>query len=333
MVIKVLISGAGGDVGQGVLKALAASKLDIDLYATCISAHSSWLHAVGINSFIAPPSADSGYVDYLIRLIRRFGIQVYFPTVDSEIVKISRERARIEAETGVLVFVDDPERVAICDDKYETAEYLRRKGFAYPATVVASEPYALEFVSRLGYPVIVKRRRDKGSQHVYQAHDATQLAMHLGDTDFVVQEFLDPAAGEFTSGLYLGDDGQIKGVCTFRRQLKGGSTFIAERIIAPVLEAPLEDMARALGMKYLNVQSMLRGNELVPFEFNGRLSGSTAMVAKLFNAPEMFIRERLLGEKLIRVEDPTRFVAMRYYEEVYTEPERIDALITRSAEI
>lgn len=333
MAIRVLISGAGGDVGQGVLKALSASKLHIELYATCISAHSSWLNVAGIHGFIAPPAADEGYIDYLIRLIQRFGIQAYFPTVDSEILKIAQAKAYIESQTSAVVFVDEPASVSVCDDKFQTAEFLRQHGFAYPATVVASEDQVHDLVSRHGYPLVAKMRSGKGSQYVRVLRSKPELASYLGNSEFVVQEWLDPAAGEYTSGVYLGDDGQVKGICTFRRQLKAGSTFIAERIVDPVLEAPLEAMARALGMKYLNVQSMRRGYELVPFEFNGRLSGSTAMVARLFNAPEMFLRERLLGEHLKRVDNPARFVAMRYYEEVYATPDQIDALIARSAMI
>lgn len=332
MTIKILVSGAGGDVGQGVLKALAASRLDIELYTTCISPHSSWLHQ-GIKSFIAPPSADEGYVDYLIRLIRRFGIQVFFPTVDGEITKIAREKTRIEGETGALVFVDDLDRVSICDDKFHTAEFLRCSGFAYPESAVADDQSARDLAARLRYPIIVKKRSGKGKQDVHQVNNPAELEQRLGDPAFVLQEWLDPACGEYTSGIYLGDDGEIKGVCTFRRQLKCGSTFIAERIIDPVLEKPLENIARALGMKYLNIQSMRRGSELVPFEFNGRLSGTTAMVSRVFNAPEMYIRERLMGECLARVDNPSTFVAMRYYEEVYATQEQIDALVVRSAEI
>ena len=289
MKIKVLISGAGGDVGQGVLKALAMSSLDTELYATCISAHSSWLHAAGVTGFIAPPSADVAYVDFIIRLINRFGLKVYFPTVDSEILKIAQARDRIESETGAVVFVDDSEKVEICDDKFRTVEFLRKHGFAHPESALVSEPTSRDLVLRMGYPIISKKRIGRGSQDVHVVHNEDELASYLGDADFLLQEFLDPDAGEYTSGFYLGDDGEVKGACTFRRQLKAGSTFIAERILDPVLEAPLEDMARLLGMKYLNVQSMRRGDELVPFEFNGRLSGSTAIVSRVFNAPEMFI--------------------------------------------
>ncbi|MBU1665991.1 MAG: ATP-grasp domain-containing protein [Gammaproteobacteria bacterium] len=332
MPIKVLVSGAAGDVGQGVLKALAASPLDIEPYTTCIGPHSSWLH-MGAQSFIAPLSASEDYVPYLIRLIQRHGIQVFFPTVDGEITKIAREKARIEGETGAQVFVAGVDKVAVSDDKFNTAEFLRANGFAYPASAVADGPEARALADRLGYPLIVKKRSGKGSQDVFRVDDEAELERRLDDPTYVVQEWLDPDQGEYTSGLYLGDDGEIKGVCTFRRSLRGGSTYIAERIVDPVLEQQLERIARALGMKYLNIQSMRRGDELVPFEFNGRLSGTTAMVSRVFNAPEMFIRERILGEHIARVDNPVRFVAMRYYEEAYATPEQIDALLARSAEI
>jgi carbamoyl-phosphate synthase large subunit len=288
---------------------------------------------MGIISFVSPPSANEDYVNYLIRLIRRFGIHVFFPTVDSEIPKIAREKSRIEMETGALVFVDDLVKVSICDDKFTTAEFLRHNSFAYPRSAIADGHSASDLVAHLGFPLIVKNRSGKGSHNVYQVNDATELEQRFGTSDFVVQEWLDPVYGEYTSGIYLGDDDEIKGICTFRRKLKNGSTFIAERIIDPILEKPLEDIALTLGMKYLNIQSMRRGSELVPFEFNGRLSGTTAMVSKVFNAPEMFIRERLLGEPLARVNNSCVFVAMRYYEEVYAMPNQIDDLMVRSSEI
>ncbi|UZE48087.1 hypothetical protein ONR75_25085 [Rhodopseudomonas sp. P2A-2r] len=151
MPIRVLVSGAGGDVAQGVLKALRGSGLDLQLHATCISEHSAWLHA-GIQGFIAPPSSDPDYVDYLIRLMRHLEIQVYFPTVDSEIFKIARARSFIEQETAALVFVDDVDKVAICDDKLRTAEFLRQGGFAYPRTASAEDAPAGQLAAEFGFP-------------------------------------------------------------------------------------------------------------------------------------------------------------------------------------
>ena len=158
MLIKVLISGAGGDVGQGVMKALRLSNLNIEIYATCISQHSSWLHQEGIKGYISPYSDSEDYVPWLINFIRKFKISVFFPTVDSEITKISVAKQFIEAETGCNVFVDNPDRVAICDDKFRTVEYLRDNGFPFPDSVISERVQGLALASRIGYPLIVKKK-------------------------------------------------------------------------------------------------------------------------------------------------------------------------------
>ena len=45
-------------------------------------------------------------------------------------------------------------------------------------------------------------------------------------------------------------------------------------------------------IKYLNIQARLFNNEVYIFEFNGRFSGTTGIISIVFNAPEMFIREK-----------------------------------------
>ena len=330
MSINVLVSGAGGDVGQGVLKALSASSLTIECYATCINKHSAGLY-MGAQGFIAPLSNDENYIPFLINLIKKLGIKFFFPTIDGEIKKIAKEKYRIEAETGAFVFVDDVKKVDIADDKLETFRYLQKRNFPYPHSISAGSPDALNFVQSHGFPVVVKRRVGRGGQDVAIAKSYDDIKSVVGDSSFMFQEWLDPDQGEYTSGFYIGDDGEIKGACTFRRKLKGGSTVVAERIIDRGLEQPLEQIAVSLGMKYLNIQSMRRGNVLVPFEFNGRLSGTTSIVSKIFNAPEMFIREKLLGEMLQRVDSAERFVAMRYYDEVYVSFDEVGRLVDRSA--
>lgn len=332
MTIKVLVSGAGGDVGQGVLKALSSSALDVECYATCISKHSAGLY-MGAKGFLAPLSSDEEYIPFLTRLIKKLGVDVFFPTVDGEIKKIAYEKKRIEAETGAIVFVDDIHKVSVADDKLETSRYLEQRGFAHPSSISADDPGVISFVQRVAFPLVVKRRVGRGGQDVFVAKSIDDIQRVVGNPNFMLQEWLDPNQGEYTSGVYIGNDGSVKGSCTFRRKLKGGSTFVAERIVDNDLEKPLEEIALSLGMKYLNIQSMRRGGVLVPFEFNGRLSGTTSIVARIFNAPEMFIREELLGEFLLRVENSQRFVAMRYYEEVYASLDEVDCLVSRSADI
>ena len=75
--IKVLVDGCGGDVAQGVIKALNKSKLNLEIYKICTYYNSSWLH-VDDYSYISPLSVSDEYIPYLIRLLKTKNINIFF---------------------------------------------------------------------------------------------------------------------------------------------------------------------------------------------------------------------------------------------------------------
>ena len=89
--IKVLVSGVGGDVAQGIIKALESSALNIDIYKTCISSTSSWLYK-DEKSYIVPLSSSSQYIPTLLSIINKYNIDVFIPAVDSEIPVLFRAK-------------------------------------------------------------------------------------------------------------------------------------------------------------------------------------------------------------------------------------------------
>ena len=126
--IRVLVDGVGGDVGQGILKSLLYTKLDIELYASCINDKSSWLYKIK-NSYIFPLVSDENFIDFLVDFINKYKIDVYFPTVDSTLLKISKYKNFIENKTNVKIFIDNLEKIEICDDKYLTNKFLVKNSF------------------------------------------------------------------------------------------------------------------------------------------------------------------------------------------------------------
>ena len=327
--INVLVDGAGGDVGQGVIKSLLASNLSITLYASCITSTSSWLHKVD-NSYVFPYISSENFIEFLISFLNKHQIAVYFPTVDSGILKIAQYKQLIEEKTNCIVFVDELKKVRICDDKYETIVFLQENGFNAPLSILPKDSLIQDFIATVGYPFIVKTRSGYGANEVFLITKENDYKRFVNDMTYMFQQYIPKEGGEYTSGIYLGDDNEIKGICTFKRELRCGSTYKAERIIDENLERPLRMIARKLGLKYLNIQSMKKGDSLYPFEFNGRFSGTTSMVSHVFNAPEMFIREKILKEKLVPSDNQKLFFVSRYAEEVYTTKEAIDALEQRS---
>lgn len=326
--INVLVDGAGGDVGQGVLKSLIASKLNIELFASCISPSSSWLYKIK-NSFIFPMVSEENFIDFLIDFLKKNNIHIYFPTVDSTLLKISKNKNHIEERTNCKIFIETHDKIQICDDKYLTNKFLVANGFDIPATISMEDPNIDVFLSRYYYPLILKTKSGNGSKNVFKVTDYDQLKSYIGNSSWMLQEFLN-IKNEITSGIYIGDDKEVKGVYTLKRTLKCGSTYHAERIIDTDLEEKLIAIAQKMNMKYLNIQAVYENGRLLPFEFNGRLSGTTGAMRQVFNVPEIYIRESILNEYIEPTKNNEKFFFTRYNEEViYTEND-IAKLIERS---
>ncbi len=326
--IRVLVDGVGGDVGQGILKSLLNTKLNIELYASCISDKSSWLYKIE-NSYIFPLVSDKNFIDFLVDFINEHKIDVYFPTVDSTLLKISKYKNFIENKTNVKIFIDNLQKIEICDDKYLTNKFLVKNSFYAPKTVSMDDSNLNEFLLKNKYPLILKTKSGNGAKNVTKVNNYEELKPFIGNSSWLLQEFLN-IENEITSGIYIGEDKEIKGIYILKRTLKSGSTHHAERIIDETLEKQLIDIAKKMNMKYLNIQAVYENNKVLPFEFNGRLSGTTGAIRQIFNVPEMFIKECILKEYIAPSDNKEKIFFTRYNEEIIYTQNDIDNLKTRS---
>lgn len=326
--IRVLVDGLGGDVGQGVLKSLLDTKLDIELYVSCISDKSSWLYKIE-NSFIFPLVSDEKFIDFLVSFIIKYQIDVYFPTIDSTLLKISEYKKFIESKTNVKIFIDNLEKIKICDDKYLTNKFLIDNCFYAPQTISMDDIELDEFLLKNRYPLILKTKTGNGAKNVLKVNSYQELKPFIGNSFWLLQEFLN-IDNEITCGIYLGNDKEIKGVYILKRTLKLGSTHHAERIIDENLEEQLINIAKKMDMQYLNIQAVYQDNIVLPFEFNGRLSGTTGTIRHIFNVPEIFIKENILNEYCNPINNKEKIFFTRYNEEIIYTQNDINKLKERS---
>lgn len=331
--IRILVDGCGGDVAQGVIKALRKSNLNLEIYKMCVYYNSSWLYMDDL-SYIAPLSISDEYIPYLIKFMNTKDIDIFFPCIDFEIPKIALNKEKIEKETHAIVFVENFEKIDICNDKYKTYIFLKNNNIATPFTIIPESLEKInEIIDKKGFPLIVKKRIGQGSKDIRIINTYPEAREYINLDQFIIQEHLHLKEGEFTAGIYLGDDKQLKGICILKRELKEGTTYRAERVINDQWENLLVVIIKKIGMKYLNIQFRLKDDEILPFEFNGRFSGTTGIISRIFNAPEFFIRERLLGENINYLKNNEIFHVMRYYEEIYASQEDVDNLLSRSETI
>jgi carbamoyl-phosphate synthase large subunit len=327
--LNIAVSGVGGDVGQGVVKSLEISEFDINFFLLSSDLDSAFLYLYK-NTFLSPKVIDPDYLNFVKRFIVKFEIQLFIPTIDSEIFLFAEAAQEIEMETGCKVFVNSSMATAVTQDKWKTFKFLRDSGFATPHTVVQGSLGIAEFRERSLYPLISKPRKGAGSRNIKVIYDETQLDELQNNHDYILQEYLGDELDELTCGVYLDDSLNVIGVSVLKRKLKNGSTNLAERIFLPRIEGEVTEVAKRLGTKYLNIQGKLDGYSINIFELNGRLSGTVSMVSKIFNAPELYIREKFNNEKLQRNETLDGFVSIRFQEEIYTTVGDMEQLIQRS---
>jgi carbamoyl-phosphate synthase large subunit len=326
--ISVLVLGVGGNVSQGILKALALSTLPVRVVGACVGPESMGLYTTDV-AYISPTARDANFIPWLIDICRREGIRAVLSGVEPVVAAISKHRAEIEAATGAVCLVSSPEALAVGDDKLRTCQWLEAHGFNTPRYANSADKTALTtLAAEAGYPLIAKPRGGKSAEGILLLHNQTDLDYIATRPNYVVEEFLGDAESEYTVGCFVGTDGRVRGSIAMRRQLHQGTTVFAQVGDYPEIRAEAERIAAALRpVASCNVQLRVHQGRPVTFEINVRFSGTTPMRARMgFNEVEAALRHYVLGEDIPDLPRITEGIAVRYWNELYVAPEAYAAL-------
>lgn len=330
--LNVLVLGVGGNVSQGILKALAISKLSCRVIGACIEPRSFGLYTVD-QAYVSPLATDPSFIDWLIRVCREERVQAILSGVEPVLAVMSRETDRIRAECGAIALVSAPECLAIGDDKLLTCRWLEQHGFAFPRYADAQDPCAVRsLVEECGYPLIAKPRRGKGAGGLLELRNEAELNAATARDGYVIQAYLGDPSQEYTAGCFSDREGRVRGVIVLHRELLDGTTSRAEAGEFPAARDEAVRIIEALRpMGSSNVQMRMHHDCAVCFEINVRFSGTTPIRARLgFNDVEAALRHYVLGEPARDLPPVTRGIALRYWNEAYPDCDAVAELDRRS---
>ncbi|NQT94806.1 MAG: ATP-grasp domain-containing protein [Lentisphaerae bacterium] len=326
--LTVLVLGVGGNVSQGILKALALSRLPCRVVGACISPLALGLYTVH-RSYVSPRADDPAFLDWLIAICRAEGVQAVLSGVEPVLTVLAQRAEEIREQTGAICVVSDLSRLLIGDDKLATCQWLERHGFNFPRYATSEDGHALtKLVAAYGYPLIAKPRFGKGGHGLIEVRSSSDLAYVSAQRDYVVQEYLGDSDSEYTAGCFCDRDGQVRGTIVMRRELLAGTTYRAKVGEFPEVRAEATRIAAALRpLGPCNVQLRISAGRPVCFEINVRFSGTTPLRARLgFNEVEAALRHYVLGEPADDLPLVTEGVVLRYWNEMYVDPSAYAAL-------
>lgn len=320
--MKVMVTGAGALLGQGILRSLLGSTLpDLDLVAVDPSPLSAGLYWVPTRALV-PMAKDPAYLDAFEALLRDHRPDAVLIGTDVELALLAAHKEALEQRYSTWIVVASPKVVGIADDKWLTFQFLREHGFPAPASCLPGDEDAL--IASVGFPLVVKPRVGARSigMSVVRSRDALRRAVE-GLEAPVIQECVASDADEYTAGT-LTFDGRCDASIVMRRDLRDGNTFRAYVEPYPELNETVQRMAVALkAYGPANFQFRLDGDQVKVFEINARFSGTTPLRRLAgFNEVEMVLRKVILGEPI--AQPPVeRMTLLRYFTETVVRPDQL----------
>ena len=321
---KIAITGAGGGVGQGIIKSLYDT--DYGIVALDGENFGTGLYAVPC-SYKIPYAKSEDFIPVLLEICRKENISLLFPGMDAELMKLSLHRDDF-ANIGTIVVVSLPEVIKIANDKMHTYNALIPFGVSVPKTKNIVE-WSETLKDNFHFPVIIKQKLDGArSKNVFLIQSEEELVNFMSDTsnilnDFIIQEYIE--GDEYTCGT-ITLNGECKGVIVMRRILRDGDTYKCFSEHNAIVEMEVHRVVNGIKpFGACNVQLRVKDGKPYVFEINARCSGTTAARTLCgFNEPKMiadFLLKQIEPEYVI--EEKTIF---RYWKELVVENNHVEML-------
>ena len=301
----VLVTGIGGNVGQGIIRNILSTNYPIKLIGTNTLEFSAGNHMV--DSFYQVPFAyEKEYIDKIIKIVALEKVDLIIPSTDYEMNFLIAHQSKFSCK----IAGGGPISTSIYLDKYKTALFHVQHNLSFVETCLPSE-----FKGQFN-PAIAKPRKGRGSKGLIKN---VQNANDLSDDEYLVQ--LQCEGKEITSAVYVSYlTGKIIGTITLERTLENGATTYCKVVkeFDDEINKIAQDIANKTDVKgSFNIQSIVTNDgEINPFEINCRISGTNS-IRSHFGFPDVvFTIDELLYQKTINTPVISEGSAYRYLADV-----------------
>jgi carbamoyl-phosphate synthase large subunit len=318
MSYRVLITGIGGNVGQGVLKALRAGSKPFHIVGIDMEALSAGFSLVD-SYYQTPRTSDPAFPEAFKKIARQEELQAVYVCSPSELEFFGTHKEELEAELGLSIFANPLEVIQTGSDKLQTADFLRAAGFPALDTVLGTDANEVaRMIERHGFPLILKPRAGFSSRNIFLVNSSEEIqAAAKLVPDLILQQYLPDDSAEFTAATLSGADRKVRALIILRRDLLQGTTYRTELIQDDDLNRQMTSIVDALGaVGPCNLQFRTLDGVPYVFEINPRFSGTSGIRYLYgFNDCEMSFDLLRLG---LKVQQPVlrNAVVMRYWNEV-----------------
>lgn len=311
----ILVSGASGIVGYGILKSIRAYNLYLRLIGTTIYDNSI------ANAFCdifekAPLTRDENYINWLCEIIKKHNVDMIIPGIEDDVQAWNKAREVLQA-TGAYVLLNDSKLIELCSDKWNFYKELKLSGSKLAIETRLNGTFE-ELKEEFGLPFLLKPRCGFGSKGIIKVENKeifSQNKQNIGDI-LMVQPIVGSIDNEYTISAFFDNQSNLFCQMCLRRELsKDGYTEKAEVVELESSQAAIEELAKIFKpIGPTNFQFRVKNGELKLLEINPRISSSTSIrTAFGYNESAMSV-EYFLNDK-----KPTQPIIKKGHAVRYTE--------------
>jgi carbamoyl-phosphate synthase large subunit len=276
----ILVSGASGIVGYGILRSLKRTGKPFRLIGTTIYDDSVAPAFCDIFE-LAPPTNGAGYMEWLLSTIGKHEVALVIPGIEIDMYKWVNHIPEIE-RAGAFALLNNKELIELCKDKWEFYNSLSE---ARMSCAIESS-LSTEFDSlkdKFGIPFILKPRHGFGSRGIVKVDSADTFVRHQRDigSNFMAQPIVGNDDDEFTTSAFADGRGGFYACMTLRRKLsRDGFTDRAEVFATDEFARTIMELCQKfLPIGPTNFQFRKCKDGIKLLEINPRVSSSTSIRA------------------------------------------------------
>ncbi len=222
---------------------------------------------------IVPPIASSAYIDSLLKICLRRGVDILIPTIDTELPAIAAAKPRFEA-AGVLVNISSEKVVEICNDKFKTSRFFAEnsipapKFYACPAREIPSAQF----------PLFVKPADGASSINAFRADTPEELKFFANYVpNALVEEFV--AGVEYSVDVFCDETAAPITIVPRRRIAVRAGEILRGRTErdADVIDASRKLVAALKPFGHITLQCIKNSRGVFFIEVNPRFGGGVPM--------------------------------------------------------
>ena len=319
--ITVLVTAAGAPGAVGIIESLRANReRSVRIIGTDMRVAASGRPFLD-GFFQVPPGRDSGFIDSIIDICRRAGVDVILPLSTEELLAFASERDRISDTCGAKVCVSPRGAIETSNEKAKLFSALEAAGVPVPAHRTISTANELRSsAGTLGFPekpvcmkpsfahggrgfrviednadakeVLLERKPENSSISI---DEAERLLTGLDEpVEMLVMEYL--PGREYSVDMLCNDGEMLVAVPRTRDEIRSGISFRGAVIDCPAAVAVCEGACDAIGFEGpIGMQMREDGDSVLKvLEVNPRLHGSVVLtVAAGVNLPYLSVKNCL----------------------------------------